>query len=116
MADFEIKANDRKPSITATLGFEGGGSPDLTDATVQFIMRAADPTVGTVKVKSSAVIVTPETGVVRYDWAAGDTDIPGEYHAEWEVTFADGLPQTFPLKTYHSITIIRDLDEEGSTP
>lgn len=111
MPDFTMKANDRLPSIAATLGFEGGAAVDLTGASVQFILR---PKAGTTpKVKAPAVIVAAATGAVRYDWAAVDTNTPGEYLAEWEVTFANGKPQTFPTASYHEVAILADLDAEG---
>lgn len=112
MADFTMKANDLLPPLEATLGFESmAGVPDLSDpaTVVSLIMRKdgdAQP-----KVNSQAVIVDVATAKVRYDWATGDTDIPGVYKAEWEVVYADGKPQTFPTKSYHEIEILADLDE-----
>jgi hypothetical protein len=51
-ADFTIKANDRLPSIQATL------SADLTTATgVNFIMKSIQG--NTIKVNAAATIVTP---------------------------------------------------------
>lgn len=109
MADFSLKANDRLPSIKATLS-TGGAPIDLTPATkVDFIMKGAAP--ATVpKVNSPAVIVDPAGGVVRYDWKAGDTNTPGSYQAEWEVTWDDGKTQTFPTTSYHTIDVLADLD------
>ena len=108
MADFTLKAHDRLPSIQAVLS--SGGTPvDLTGATgVTFIMKAAQG--NTVKVNSAAVIVTPTGGVVRYDWLAVDTDTPGSYLAEWQVTWTGGKKQTFPTLTFHSVDILADLD------
>lgn len=107
-ADFTLKAHDQAPSIQATLGLLGL-PVDLTNATVSFIMRlpgAAGP-----KVNAPAYIVAPATGgVVRYDWAASDTNTPGSYLAEWEVTWASGKQQTFPTTSYHTVDVIADLD------
>jgi hypothetical protein len=107
VADFSLKCHDRLPSIQATL-LSGGVAVDLTGCTVKFIM--ANKTTGTVKVTGTAVLVTPASGVVRYDWLAVDTDTPGSYQAEWEVTNAGGKKQTFPTLTYHTIDILADLD------
>jgi hypothetical protein len=107
MADFTIKAHDRRPSIQATLS-TAGTAVDLTTAvSVKFIMANAS---NTVVVNTTAVIVTASQGVVRYDWGATDTATPGNYTAEWEVTWSAGIKQTFPTAAYHSIAIIADLD------
>ena len=109
MADFSIKSNDRLPVIKATLN-TAGAPVNLTGATkVDFIMRSKGPT-GSLKVNSPAVVVDPTGGIVRYDWAVGDTDTPGNYEAEWEVTWGDGKPQTFPTTSYHDIEVRADLD------
>lgn len=105
MADFTLKSHDRLPSIQATL------SSDLTDATgVDFIMRPASG--GAVKVNAAAVVVDATEGIVRYDWLAADTDTPGQFQAEWEVTWTGGKKQTFPTLTYHTIDVLADLDGE----
>lgn len=107
MADFSLKSHDRLPSIQATLS--SGGSPlDLTGAAVSFIMAPVKG--GVPKVNAAATVVTAGSGVVRYDWAAGDTDTPGSYQAEWQITWSDGRKQTVPTLTYHSINVLADLD------
>lgn len=107
-ADFVIKSFDRLPSIQATLS-SAGGPINLTTATaVRFIMRPAAG--GAVKVNAPAVIVTPASGVVRYDWAANDTNLAGSYQAEWSVTWADGKQQTVPTTSYHTVDVLADLD------
>lgn len=111
-ADFTLKAHDRLPSIQATFTTGPATAPvpvDLTSATgVKFIMKAVVG--GAITVNSPAVIVTPASGVVRYDWAAADTALPGDYTAEWQVTWAGGKQQTFPTLTYHTVTVLADLD------
>lgn len=113
---FEIKANDLKPPIRATLGFDGAALPGPLVGTVTFIMRAGGaPTgPGTTKVNRVAVIEDAATWLVRHDWQFGDTDTPGDYVAEWEVIDVDGKPQTFPATSYHSVKIYPDLDGDGS--
>lgn len=110
MADFQIKAHDRKPSLAVTL--TAGGVPlDLTNATtIDFIMKnKAVP--GTIKVNAPAAIVAPATsGKVRYDWLAADTDTAGEYQAEFEIHWSDGKPQTAPTDSYITIDVLADLD------
>lgn len=107
-ADFTLKAHDRLPSIQASL--TSGGTPvNLTTASgVKFILKLETGTVA--KVNANAVIVDAPTGVVRYDWLAIDTDTPGSYLGEWQVTWADGRKQTFPTLTYHTVDVLADLD------
>jgi len=108
VADFTLKAHDRLPSIQAILS--SGTTPvDLTGATgVKFIMKATQG--NAVKVNATATIVTPASGVVRYDWLSADTDTAGSYQAEWQVTWTGGKTQTFPTTTYHTVDILADLD------
>lgn len=103
---FEIKAHDRRPHYRVQL--TANGAPiDLTGASsVSFQMYTS---AGTVKVaKTAATIVDGPTGVVEYAWAAGDTDTPGTYNAEFEVLWGTE-PQTFPSSGYFTITINADL-------
>lgn len=99
MADYTIKQGDLLPSIEGVCT-DAAGPVDLTAAdAVRFHLRAlgsdptADPTVD-----ADAVVVDADAGLVRYDWQDGDTDLPGYYRAEFEVTSA-GKPTTFPNNT-----------------
>jgi hypothetical protein len=107
VADFTLKRYDRLPSIQASLTYPGATAVDLTGATVKFIMKLP---AGAVKVNAVAVVVTPASGIVRYDWLAIDTDVAGTYDAEWEVTFTGGKKQTFPTDGYLSVNVVADLD------
>jgi hypothetical protein len=120
MSDFAIKANDTLPVIDAVLGYSGlRAVPDLTGSVrVEFIMRAVgsdgSPVAGVLpKVKAPASVVDVASGRVRYSWKRADTDTPGSYLAEWEVTFPDLTVQTFPLRSYHTIDVLADLDNES---
>lgn len=108
-ADFTVKAHDRLPSIQATLSSAGAPVNLTTASAVSFIMR---PVKGnTVKINAPAVVVSATDGVVRYDWTSADTDTPGQYQAEWEVTWSGGKQQTFPTLTYHTVDVLADLDD-----
>lgn len=97
MSDFTIGENDLLPSISAQLVDEAGDPVSLASATVKFHMRQG---IAVAKVDAAAVIVDAPTAMVRYDWIAADTDTPGEYEAEFEVTFTTGTkPLTFPNTT-----------------
>lgn len=117
MPDFVMKANDTLPWIEATLGYEQGGVPDLTQTgtVLSFIMRrfTADGALAAdVAVNAPAEILDAATGRVRYRWKRSDTAVPGTYRAEWEVDYGDGLRQTFPLRSYHEVDILADLDSD----
>jgi hypothetical protein len=58
---------------------------------------------------AAAVFVDKEAGQLRYDWQAGDTDVPGQYYGEFVVTFPDGN-QTYPVKGHIKFTIESDLN------
>lgn len=106
MSDFVIKAGDTSPAVEATLT-DGNGDPhDITGADVQFHMTplgdegTAQPTVD-----AAATVTDAGGGIVRYDWADGDTADPGIYSAEFEVTYNSGVTETFPNDGYFEIAI-----------
>lgn len=100
--DFTMKEDDLLPVCEAILR-DRDGVVDLTTATgVAFHARQ----IGGAKVVSgTGTIVTPAAGLVRYSWVAGDTDTPGQYRIEWEVTFPGPKAMTFPNATDDLLTI-----------
>ena len=93
--------NDRQPSILATLQYDDGTAVNLTGSTVKFHMSKD----GVILINAAAVVVAPATsGVVRYDWAALDTNVTlgsdgfCRCKGEFEVTFSDATKMTFPTK------------------
>ena len=110
MARFYIKAGDRYPAISATLRDANEAAVDLTGISGTHFHMASVPGRSPAKVDAAASIVgLPIAGVVRYDWAVGDTDTPGEYYAEWEVTFGDGKTESFPNWEHTMIIITEDV-------
>lgn len=107
MTDFYIKEGDLLPKIEATLKDETDTAVDLTDSTVKFKMNAHnDPTA---KVDAAATIDDALNGKVSYTWIAADTDTPGAYDAEFEVTFPSTKVLTFPNNGYLKIQVVADL-------
>ncbi len=85
---FRISQGDL-PEITDTLQ-DDFGPVDLTAGTVQFSLQGNG-----VSFTRNAEVVAAEQGQVKYQMAAGDTDVPGFYEMQWTFT-EEGVPRTFP--------------------
>lgn len=97
MPTFHIKEGDLAPPLEVVLR-DGEGEPvDLSGiGSVAFHLAPrygapAEPFID----EPAVVDGDGSAGLVRYDWQEGDTDTPGVYSAEFEVTSA-GIPTTFP--------------------
>lgn len=101
---FSVKQGDTAPLLIVGLEHDSDTAIDLTGATVEFHMRNRDT--GVVKVDAAANVESVEDVEVRYDWAVGDTDTPGWYEFEFEVTYADGRQETFP-NTGHDLLQVK---------
>ena len=86
MADATFVQGDTQPSLYGTLT-TSAGAVNLTGASVKLQMRLANDY--RYLVDAAAVVVSPTAGTVRYDWATGDLDVPGDYIARWFITFSD---------------------------
>lgn len=94
MADASFVQGDNRPDLTATLLNTVTGLPqDLTDCTVAFQMRKADDKRYTVNAAAD-IDNDPTTGKVVYSWGANDLAVPGDYIAQFEITFIDLRKQT----------------------
>lgn len=97
---YSIIQGNLLPALTATLSYADGTAVNLAGASVNLVLRNPD---------ASAVYLNQPcaaTGnTVTYDWASGDTDIPGDYVAEFVVTFSDLTTQSFPTEGYFPVTI-----------
>ncbi len=104
-ASFTIRRGDTAPAIQATL-LDGAGNPvNLTGATVRLhVGRSGQPIVD-----APATIVDAAGGVVSYAWQAQDLATPGQWLAEWEVTYATGEVETFPNASQLLVTVLHDL-------
>ena len=102
---FDMKQGDLKPALQVTLKDGDGVAVNVTGATVKFSMR--NQATRALKINEGTVtLVTAASGIVRYDWVAGDTDTPGLYDAEFEVTYAGPAgPETFPNNDEHFFTV-----------
>lgn len=90
-----VKKNNSGKALRAQLR-DDNGPVNLTGCTLVFIMRKVGAT--TNKVTSPATITAAATGEVKYDWITGDLDTPGDYEAEFEVTFPTGAVMSWPTR------------------
>jgi hypothetical protein len=88
----EMNTGDLSPSIVATLQNSDGSVFDLTSCTVVFQLSQQ----GKVLFSKAASVVNAKSGVVEYDWAAGDTDFGGVCTGLFIVTLFGGATQAFP--------------------
>lgn len=109
--DFYIKEGDRAPALLVTCIDEDGVIIDLT-AAISAAFYMINPGDDTPKVNgTAAVIVAPQSGgQLRYNWAANDTDTPGDYDGEFEVLWSDGNKTTFPNFRFLRIKIARSIE------
>lgn len=120
MADLWIKRGDTLPRAETTLVDGEGVAVDIAEALVAFTLREIDGDVVIDHVEASNDQVGDGSdgsrGRAHYQWVPGDTDVPGGYDAEWEVTFvsADEAVMTFPNDGYNSVAILTDLEAIGS--
>lgn len=110
MAPFTIRQNDRLPTFEVVLR-DRNGPVELTSATVRLhLVRTR---------RRSLVLNVPATpavdqsgedrGRVFYEWAVGNTAVPGDYEAEFEVTFLSGKKETFPNEGYIPVLVTPQL-------
>ena len=112
-SSFTIKQNDTLPVLGRRFIDDTGTVIDLSAAsTVTFRMRRWGST--TLKIEAPAIIVDPLPVVntddqVEYRWITGDTDITGNYEAEFEITFANGKILTVPNDGSMLVSVISEI-------
>lgn len=100
---FYIKAGNTAPAIRVILKYPDGDPVNITGHTsLRFHLRGPD---GVNVVDADATANDEAAGDVQYSWSNGDTDTPGLYRAEWEVTYASGKIETFPNFGYQYVHI-----------
>jgi len=105
---FTIKQFDTSPTIGMNLQAADGSAVNIVNALdVRFHMRLQGEL--TLKVDARAGIIDAAGGVVKYDWFPEDTDTPGRYEAEIEITYTDGSVETFPNGGYEIVTVVDDI-------
>lgn len=83
---FVIVQDSREPSLQLTLVDEDGNAIDLTSGTGTFTMVSRRDATRKISEQSMALGATPLDGEIDYDFASGETDTPGKYFGEIEIT------------------------------
>jgi hypothetical protein len=84
------------------------GAVNITNSSVYFCRKLRNSTISPT---SGAMTIENATGgIARYDWAAGDTNTPGIYSAEFAITFSDGRQLTFPNDGFMLFEIAKDIN------
>ena len=98
---FTIKQNNTLYSLEVILS----GTESLVGAQIFFSMM--DATGKVVIDRANAQIVDLVERLAVYDWASGDTAVPGLYRGEFEVLFSNGDRLTYPNGDYIPIRIVK---------
>jgi len=93
--DFFLCVGDELPSIQETLENGDGSTPDLTGATVAFVIQD-ESHAAAVFGGAATVVGDPTKAVVQYDWQSSDSASTGVYLYRWRVTYPDTKPETYP--------------------
>ncbi len=104
---FEIVRGDRSPSLRMNLQDGAGNNVSIVGQTATVISLRNLKTRGVVITDQAVTVNTESSGDVQYDWAAGDTDIGGDYITQVKVTIA-GKDRTFPVRSHRLIVRIVD--------
>ena len=93
-----LKQGDTAPKAVGDL------NADITGSTVRFRLMKLN---GTAVLDKAATITNGPTGLVEYQWVTGDTAVllPGAYRGEFVVTFAGGLIERFPQRSYIEVIV-----------
>lgn len=94
MASFFLCVGDQLPIIQEQLVNSDGTNPDLTGASVQFVI--IDQARAGAQFGGAGSVVSPTAATVQYTWQSSDTTAAGTYIYRWVVTFASGKQETYP--------------------
>ena len=111
MLKFTIKRGDTSPALKFKLLPD---SVSLAGASVRFKMRERG---GATLIDQPAEILTVfEPAVVAHLWAPGETNTPGRFEAEFQVTYLDGTVETFPNLGFIEVFVTEDVPGLSGSP
>lgn len=96
--EIRIKKGSTEPSIQFRLFNMDNFLPvDLTGAQIKFFMEGPENSTDIKKFEGEGdVVVSPLTGIGKYEWHPGDTDTAGIYRSEFEINLKDGMKIKVP--------------------
>lgn len=103
---FFIKQGDLEPPLELEVG---GSAGDLTDVTEWRVIGSRN---GEEVFDTAGTFVpgaTPQQGVVKHTWNAGETDELGSMDVEARALWPGDRPQTFPPKNYCRVVVSKKL-------
>ena len=103
----KMKQGDLLPALTVVLRDGNKAAVDLSAASA-VTLRVRKENSTTLIIDSTVGIDNATGGEVTYDWSTGDTDVEGDYLAEFEAILA-GKPLTFPNDEEIDLIIRREL-------
>ena len=110
-----LTRNDLQPYYLVGVTNSTGAIVDLTGATVRVTMRLENSTALTIDRSTAGLTVTGATsGEFQYQWQAGDTNSPGTFDIEFEITPASGGKFTLPNPS-EGVAHVRIFDSLDST-
>lgn len=93
----KVTKNDLQPYYYVQIKNSTGAAVDLTSASIVCSMRLPGSTTSKIDRQSTGINITdPTNGKFEYRWQPGDTDTPGLYDIEFEVTPSGAGKMTFP--------------------
>jgi hypothetical protein len=104
-APFRLKVGDTLPALIGQcLDAKNTPIPTL-GAMVTFRMR---PQVTGLRapIVAAGSWDDPATAMAKYEWQAGDTDVPGLYDCDFLVDFGGGVTESFPNGEYVVVEIL----------
>lgn len=106
---FYSKAGDTKPIRHVLERYTSGAwaAVDLTGASVRFLL--ATPAGVRVVAGTATIVGSATAGTVEYGWAQGGHTQAGEFQGEWEVTFSNGVIESFPADSYAPVVFLEQL-------
>lgn len=112
---FPMKKGDTLPSLRDAL--EDNGVPvDLTSVTgVAFVYEQTHDESGAAMngpavIRTGSVVAPATSGLVQYDWVAGDTSTPGRFRYEWRLTYSGGKSTTYPPQGFRTFEVYRGVE------